>query len=197
MAVLRDVGRGRGSRGIGALLKQRDPALTPAEVMSTLSGTARAVATNGAPTDVGGGYLDAAAALASVVPLPGAPTGVTAANGDAQSVVHWTAGPSNPHVPVTGYVVTPTKDGVPQAPVPTGSTATSVTVTGLTNGSTYTFTVAAQNANGTGPVSSPSNAIALGVPDAPTAVSGFPATGRPSSRGRHRRRAVSRSPDTK
>ena len=51
---------------------------------------------------------------------------------------------------VTGYQVTPYIGGTAQAPILTGSAATNYTVTGLTNGTTYTFTVAAITAVGTG-----------------------------------------------
>jgi hypothetical protein len=51
-------------------------------------------------------------------------------------------------------------------------TATTETVTGLTTGGVYTFTVSAINTNGTGLPSAMSNSITVGTPGAPTGVSG-------------------------
>jgi len=106
--------------------------------------------------------------------VPGAPTNVTASAGNAQATVSWMA-PSNGGSTITAYTITPYIGSTAQpATTITGSPpATSTTVTGLTNGSTYTFTVAATNAVGTGPASSPSNAVtptAPTVPGAPTSV---------------------------
>ena len=79
--------------------------------------------------------------------------------GYTSATVNWTA-PSGG--PVTDYVVTPyvgTTPGTPTTvsglPAPSG-----VTITGLTNGTTYTFVVVASNPAGTGPPSLPSNAVA-------------------------------------
>ena len=99
--------------------------------------------------------LDAAAPTA-----PGAPTGVSASAGNGSASVTWTA-PSDGGSPITSYTVTPYVAGVPQqATTVTGNPpATSATVTGLTNGTSYTFTVSATNAVGTGQASAPSNAV--------------------------------------
>ena len=66
--------------------------------------------------------------------------------------MRWTA-PNDGGRTITRYTVTPYLAGVAQATTSvTGSPApTTAVVTGLTNGSAYTFTVAATNSVGTGP----------------------------------------------
>ncbi len=104
----------------------------------------------------------------SIPITPAAPTGVTtlAANGGA--LVSWTAPVDDGGSPVTGSVVAAWPGG---AGCTATAPATSCTVTGLTNGTTYVFVVAAQNALGTGPASSPSANTTPGPPPAPTAPS--------------------------
>ncbi|MDE2188533.1 MAG: peptidoglycan-binding protein [Patescibacteria group bacterium] len=90
----------------------------------------------------------------------GAPTGVSATAGNGQAAVSFTA-PSQGGSPITSYTVTSSPGGI----TATGS-ASPITVTGLSNGTSYTFTVTATNQSGVGPVSSASNAVT------PTAPSG-------------------------
>jgi hypothetical protein len=90
---------------------------------------------------------------------PGAPTEVSAASATSQALVSWTAPSSNGGSPVTGYTVTPYVGGTAQTPVQVGASARSATITGLTNGANYTFTVKASNAIGTGQASSTSNVV--------------------------------------
>ncbi len=86
---------------------------------------------------------------------PGAPTNVTALAGNALASVAWTAPPSN-GAPITSYTVTALVGGVPSGITAlAGGTATGINVTGLTNGTTYTFTVHATNSAGSGPESAP------------------------------------------
>jgi hypothetical protein len=91
---------------------------------------------------------------------PNAPGGVTAAPGNGQATVSWTA-PYDGGSAITKYTVTPYIGSNAQTPtVVTGSPpATSATITGLVNNTTYTFTVTATNANGTGPPSTASSAV--------------------------------------
>ena len=101
------------------------------------------------------------------VQVPGIPTAVSAVpfgNGGAKVV--WAAPASN-GAPITGYVVRPYLGTVAQPARVFNSAATSEIVTGLKNGSSYQFTVAARNAGGTGSPSAKSTAIVIGVPGRP------------------------------
>jgi uncharacterized protein (TIGR02145 family) len=120
----------------------------------------------------------ASAASNSVTPtapstVPGAPTIGTATAGNAQATVTFTAPASDGSSAITGYTVTSN----PEGKTATG-TSSPITVTGLTNGTAYTFTVTATNANGMGTASAASNSVtpstALTVPGAPTGVSAVP-----------------------
>jgi microcystin-dependent protein len=99
---------------------------------------------------------------------PGTPSGVAAVAGDGEASVSWTAPISNGGSPLTGYVVTPYIGAAAQTPVVVTPTSTDTTVTGLTNGAAYTFTVAATNSAGTGTASVATDPV---VPLPPLSVS--------------------------
>lgn len=104
--------------------------------------------------------------------VPGAPTIGTATAGAATATLTWTAPANTGGSAITGYVVTPYVAGVAQTPQTFTSTATSESVTNLTNGTAYTFKVAATNGVGTGNQSAASNSVTPAtVPGAPTGVS--------------------------
>lgn len=99
---------------------------------------------------------------------PAAPTGVTAVGGNGEATVSWNAGAAGTS-PITSYVVTAVGDASKTCTWTTGPL--SCKVTGLTNGTSYTFTVKAVSAVGEGPASQPSAAvIPAGAPAAPTDV---------------------------
>jgi hypothetical protein len=76
---------------------------------------------------------------------PVAPTSLTAAPGNAQLSLSWTAPATTHGGTITNYLVEYTASGGSAAYVLTGSTSTSYTLTGLTNGTAYTVRVAAVN----------------------------------------------------
>ena len=107
----------------------------------------------------------------------GAATGVSATAGNAAATVSWSPPVSNGGSAITQYSVLSSPGGF--SAVVSGSVLT-VTVSGLTNGISYTFTVTAQNFLGFGPASAPSNAVtptAPTPPGAPTNVSATPGNG--------------------
>ncbi|MFP5039674.1 fibronectin type III domain-containing protein [Parasediminibacterium sp. JCM 36343] len=77
---------------------------------------------------------------------PGAPTITNAVSGTGQATISFTAPAANGSA-ITGYTITSS----PSVSLTQSSTTTSpITVTGLTNGISYTFTITATNSNGTG-----------------------------------------------
>ncbi len=86
---------------------------------------------------------------------PAAPTQVSAIVGDKSAVVSWSK-PGTNGAPINGYTVTVTPGGISKA---VSADATTTTITDLTNGTAYTFTVTATNAAGTSPASTASNPV--------------------------------------
>src|SRR4051812_26566265 len=104
------------------------------------------------------------AGAASAPPAPRTPT---ATPGSAQATVRWAAPSSTNGSAITGYVVSWYASGTIVSSISAAATARTLAITGLVNGRTYTFRVAARNAIGTGPLSSPSAPIVVGAPTAP------------------------------
>jgi hypothetical protein len=103
--------------------------------------------------------------------VPGAPTIGTATAGNASASVSFTAPTPNGGSAITGYTVTSSPGGK------TGTgTSSPITVSGLTNGTAYTFTVTATNAIGTGAASGASNSVTPVAPNASPINIGLSAT---------------------
>jgi formylglycine-generating enzyme required for sulfatase activity len=107
------------------------------------------------------------------------PSSMSATAGNAQASLTWTAPSSDGGAPITDYVIQyygmpvlqPDQPFMPTPVIWTtfnreASTATTATVTGLTNGTAYVFRVAAVNSVGTGPFSVNSNSVTPRVPPA-------------------------------
>ncbi len=96
--------------------------------------------------------------------VPGKPTDLIATGGNGAASVSWMGPVDNGGSSITGYTVTSAPDG--KTCTTTG--ALSCTVSGLTNGQSYTFTVSAANGVGTSAASDPSNSVtpAAGPPGA-------------------------------
>jgi hypothetical protein len=122
------------------------------------------VATN----SVGNSVASSTSAPGTPATVPNAPTAVSATAGNQQATVSFIA-PANGGSPITSYTVRSS----PGNRTATGSSP--ITITGLTNGTPYTFTVVATNSVGNSVASSASTPVTPAtVPNAPTAVSAVP-----------------------
>jgi hypothetical protein len=145
-----------GTYGIGNANSLMTPSISQQEVIHN-------------PGPIAVGMLEDQGWTASIptVSAPSAPTNVSAVRGDGQATVSWSAAADNGST-ITGYTATSSPGG--KTCTTTG--ALQCTVTGLSNGTSYTFTVTATNGVGPGPASSPSTAVVpAGLPGAPTGVS--------------------------
>jgi hypothetical protein len=118
--------------------------------------------TNGTPyrftvvaaNDLGPGAASTPSNFVTPAAVPSVPTAVTAQPGNGAAWVTWTA-PADNGAAITSYTITAS---------PGGKTATTNsvggTVGGLTNGTSYTFTVMATNAVGQSSASDPTTAVA-------------------------------------
>jgi uncharacterized protein (TIGR02145 family) len=106
----------------------------------------------------------ASSAVTPSVSAPGSPTSIIAVAGNAQATISFTVPASDGGSTITGYTVTSSPGGI----TGTGS-GSPITVSGLTNGTVYTFTVLATNAVGN---SSPSTASCAAIPAVPSTACG-------------------------
>ena len=145
---------------------------TSATVTGLTNGTAyyfKVAATN----SVGTGSYSAASAAATPATVPGAPTIGAVAVASATSVtVNCTTSASNGGETITTYTATAVGDATKTGTL-TSATCGLITVTGLTSGTAYTFTVTATSAAGTSAASAASaSVIPVSTPGAPTTVVG-------------------------
>jgi hypothetical protein len=107
--------------------------------------------------------------------VPPAPTSLTATAGNAQATLSWSAPSVVAQAPITDYVVQfSSNSGSTWTTFADGtSTATSATVTGLTNGTAYVFRVAAVNAVGTGSYTAASSSATPSAGSVVTAITGL------------------------
>ncbi|MGC4937303.1 fibronectin type III domain-containing protein [Kribbella sp. DT2] len=98
---------------------------------------------------------------------PDAPAIGTATAGNGTATVAWTAPAYNGGSAITGYQVRVYRNGALVSTQTAAAGATSLAITGLTNGSPHQFSVAAVNAIGTGAFSVLSNTVTPSAPAGP------------------------------
>ncbi|SMF60721.1 Putative Ig domain-containing protein [Xaviernesmea oryzae] len=126
---------------------------SPITVMGLTNGTPYTFTVT-ATNSVGIGSASAASSSVTPAAVPGAPTIGSATAGNGQALVAFSAPSSNGGAAIISYTVTSSPGGL----TGTGG-ASPIVVAGLTNGTSYTFTVTATNSIGTGSASAASNSI--------------------------------------
>jgi fibronectin type III domain protein len=152
-------------------------------IANLTAGTVQATVT--APAYLGGGGFDPATGTyfgpsyrtgqtfsVQVVPFPGIPSGLSAIPGNNSVSLSWSASLAVPGYPVLNYTVqrATSVSGPWTTDVVVLGPSSSVTVSGLTNGVRYYFSVYASSNAGRGAPATPANAVPAGVPYPPTRV---------------------------
>jgi hypothetical protein len=114
--------------------------------------------------------IDISAYFATLFDAPGTPAIVSVTSGNSQASVSFTAPKSD--LTITAYTVTANPGGITAV-----GTASPITVAGLSNGTSYTFTVTATSNAGSGKPSAASNVIAIAASAAFAATHSAPAAG--------------------
>lgn len=144
---------------------------TTASVFGLANGTAYTFAVTA--TNAGGtGAASVPSPTVTTPSLPGAPTGLAATASDAAVVLVWTEPSSTGGRALTGYTVVPSPAAPSAVFAVVGARAS---ITGLANGTAYTFTVHATTTVGNGPSSAPSGAVTPVAPPSGLAYSSNPA----------------------
>lgn len=145
--------------------------------------TTNSLSTNGAAVNVSAIYFGDSnnnAAISNTLTqtvtaiAPSTPVAPIAQAGNTNATVTITA-PSSNGAPITGYTVLSSPAGGVDSN--SGSTSLTHTITGLTNGVAYTFTVVATNSAGTSAASPASSSVTPMVPALPGAPTNVVATG--------------------
>ncbi|MEV7988121.1 fibronectin type III domain-containing protein [Micromonospora sp. NPDC085948] len=114
--------------------------------------------------------MERIAELAAPAQPPAAPARPTASWRAGTATVNWKA-PADRGSALTGYLVTAYRNGKKAKTVTFDASTTTQKIEGLTAKATYTFTVAAKNAEGVGPASKRSaGAKIMALPGAPTII---------------------------
>jgi titin len=106
--------------------------------------------------------------------VPSAPQTPTATPADSAVVLTWTAPASDGGASVSGYLIDELVSGTWTRVATTTGTARSTTITSLTNGTTYSFRVSAENAAGSGSPTATITATPSGLPTTATGLSATP-----------------------
>ncbi|WP_323959486.1 S8 family serine peptidase [Arthrobacter sp. JZ12] len=148
--------------GAAALLLSQNRSLTPAQVASSINGSATPGVISAASAGTANRLLFTGTATGTgtvtTATKPSAATRVTATAGSRSAKVSWTKG-SDGGSPLTGQTVHVYSGTSRIASLSVGASTSSVTISGLSSGRYYSFSVVATNKLGSSPESARSNTV--------------------------------------